>query len=94
MKICSYSKPLFLLVLLLVLFQILRAQRTVKKYTGFTPGILWLDNNGEHINAHGGGFTYHNNTYYWFGEHKIGGKIGNTAQVGIHCYSSLVKTQN
>lgn len=54
----------------------------------FTPGELWLDDKGKHINAHGGGFIFHNNNYYWFGEHKVEGKLGNTAQVGVHCYSS------
>jgi hypothetical protein len=54
----------------------------------FTPGKLWLDNNGEHINAHGGGFLFYNNTYYWFGEHKGSGKLGNRALVGVGVYSS------
>jgi hypothetical protein len=51
-------------------------------------GGLWLDNNGVHINAHGGGMLYQNDTYYWFGEHKTEGKGGNRANVGVHCYSS------
>jgi beta-xylosidase len=59
-----------------------------QKYTTFTPGEIWYDNNGTHINAHGGGILYYNNTYYWFGEHKTEGRAGNTAQVGVHCYSS------
>jgi hypothetical protein len=54
----------------------------------FKPGQIWPDNNGVHINAHGGGILFYNNTYYWFGEHKIEGKKGNNAYVGIHCYSS------
>ncbi|HJP64467.1 MAG TPA: hypothetical protein VJ844_13565, partial [Mucilaginibacter sp.] len=54
----------------------------------FQPGAIWPDNNGVHINAHGGGMLYHDGTYYWFGEHKVEGKKGNSAQVGIHCYSS------
>lgn len=54
----------------------------------FYPGQLWLDNNGVHINAHGGGVLLHENTYYWFGEHKVEGDRGNRAQVGVHCYSS------
>ena len=54
----------------------------------FTPGELWPDNKGVHINAHGGGFLLHNNVYYWYGEHKIAGAEGNRAQVGVHCYSS------
>jgi hypothetical protein len=54
----------------------------------FQPGTLWLDDRGEHINAHGGGILYHNDTYYWFGEHKTEGKGGNVAKVGVSCYSS------
>jgi len=53
-----------------------------------TQGGIWPDNNGVHINAHGGGILYQNGVYYWFGEHKIAGKEGNRAHVGVHCYSS------
>ena len=56
--------------------------------TTFKPGEIWPDNNGVHINAHGGGFLFHDNTYYWFGEHKISGEFGNKSMVGIHAYSS------
>ena len=52
------------------------------------PGELWPDNNGLHINAHGGGMMVYQNKYYWYGEHKIEGEIGNTAQVGVHVYVS------
>lgn len=58
------------------------------KEKAFTPGDLWLDNNNMHINAHGGGILFINNTFYWFGQHMIEGEIGNSAQVGVHCYSS------
>ena len=54
----------------------------------FRPGEIWPDNNGVHINAHGGGILYQDGVYYWFGEHKIEGEIGNTAQVGVRVYSS------
>jgi beta-xylosidase len=54
----------------------------------FTPGEIWLDTDSVHINAHGGGILYINDTYYWFGEHKTEGRKGNTAQVGVRCYSS------
>ena len=57
-------------------------------YDSITPGEIWADNQGIHINAHGGGVMEHQGTYYWYGEHKIEGKLGNTAQVGVHCYSS------
>lgn len=57
-------------------------------YSSFRPGELWLDNNGVHINAHGGGVLFHDGVYYWFGEHKIEGEAGNAAHVGVHAYSS------
>lgn len=49
-------------------------------------GELWPDNNGEHINAHGGGVMYHDGTYYWFGENKC--DTTSSAMVGVMCYSS------
>ena len=58
------------------------------KHTSFRPGEIWTDNNGAHINAHGGGILYDKGTYYWYGEHKVEGDAGNYAQVGVHCYSS------
>jgi hypothetical protein len=54
----------------------------------FRLGETWMDNNGVPINAHGGGVLYHQGRYYWYGEHKVGGRRGNSAQVGVHCYSS------
>ena len=54
----------------------------------FYPTKLWKDNNGLHINAHGGGLLNHKGKYYWFGEHKIAGKAGNKAHVGVHVYTS------
>ncbi|HEY1719175.1 MAG TPA: glycoside hydrolase family 43 protein [Verrucomicrobiae bacterium] len=54
----------------------------------FRPGELWPDNNGVHINAHGGGILFHGGIYFWFGEHKIEGEAGNATHVGVHVYSS------
>ena len=56
--------------------------------TSFIPGELWPDDHGVHINAHGGGILQHNGSYYWYGEHKIEGTAGNSAQVGVHVYVS------
>ncbi len=36
-----------------------------KSEKSFYPGQFWLDNNGVHINAHGGGILYHQNKYFW-----------------------------
>jgi hypothetical protein len=52
--------------------------------THFSPGELWLDNNGVHIDAYGGGIRFHQGIYYWFGEHKIEGKAGKRAFGGVH----------
>ncbi len=54
----------------------------------FFPGKIWLDNHAVHINAHGGGVLEYEGTYYWYGEHKIEGRAGNTAHVGVHVYQS------
>ena len=60
----------------------------MERNKSFRPGELWLDQNGVPINAHGGGVLFHEGVYYWFGEHKVAGPTGNTAQVGVHVYSS------
>jgi hypothetical protein len=68
------------------------------KNTAIHPGKIWKDENGNPINAHGGGVLYYNNTYYWFGEIKKG-KTWRVADVtswedyrvnagGVSCYSS------
>ena len=54
----------------------------------FRPGAIWPDDNGVHLNAHGGGILFHDGIYFWFGEHKIAGEAGNAAHVGVHTYSS------
>ncbi len=75
-------------ILLVILFYssfFITAQTPI---AAFKPGQLWLDNNGVHINAHGGGFLLYNQTYYWFGEHKTSGQEGNTAIFGVRVYSS------
>ncbi len=60
----------------------------IKEYNAFYPSKIWLDNNGRHINAHGAGFIFDGGKYYMFGEHKLGGVLGNMSVVGVHCYSS------
>ena len=49
---------------------------------------LWLDNNGRHINAHGGGIMEYRNVFYWYGEHKDPGPDGKLAYQGVHMYHS------
>ncbi len=71
-----------------IAFLALSCQNDHQSSESFQPGALWPDNNGVHINAHGGGILYHDGKYYWYGEHKIEGKAGNKAHVGVHVYSS------
>lgn len=77
-------KKTFLALALLALAGGARAQTR----TAFEPGQAWPDNKGTHLNAHGGGALYDQGRYYFFGEHKVAGPKGNSAQVGVHCYSS------
>jgi len=64
------------------------AQTNENKNNSIKPGEIWADTDGKHINAHGGGVLFHKGKYYWFGEHKIEGRGGNRAMVGVSCYSS------
>lgn len=78
------NKKFIATIMLLAVFKQLAGQDG----KSFKPGALWFDNNGIHINAHGGGILSHQGKYYWFGEHKTEGRRGNQAWVGVHCYSS------
>lgn len=50
------------------------------------PGEIWPDNNGKHIQAHGGGIIKSGNIYYWYGEERSQGLDTNFRYVS--CYSS------
>ncbi len=65
-----------------------RTKNETSSLASFEPGAIWPDNNGVHINAHGGGILYHDGVYYWYGEHKTEGEAGNRANVGVQVYSS------
>jgi hypothetical protein len=50
------------------------------------PGDPWVDNRGQRIQAHGGGITLWNGTYYWFGEDRTPANDPDKRYVA--CYSS------
>jgi hypothetical protein len=52
------------------------------------PGQIWPDTEGKHINAHGGGIIYFNETYYWFGEYRLARLEKDKSHYGVSCYSS------
>ncbi|XBI65849.1 uncharacterized protein LOC125544937 isoform X2 [Triticum urartu] len=63
----------------------------------FYPGRVWLDTDGNAIQAHGGGILYDHNTatYYWYGENKDGPTYQIHPEgahrvdiIGVSCYSS------
>jgi hypothetical protein len=81
--VLKYGWSLFISSLLIIMSVPALAQQ---KLQGFKPGALWMDDKGNHINAHGGGVLFHDGTYYWFGEHK--GERSNNAYVGVTVYAS------
>lgn len=50
------------------------------------PGAPWTDDHGQRIQAHGGGITYYNRTYYWFGEDRT--PANNPEKNYVACYAS------
>ena len=58
-------------------------------YRSIRPGQVWLDTNGERIQAHGGSVRYEDGIFYWYGENKdhTTGR-DDTWHWGIRCYSS------
>ena len=73
------------------------AQSKTQKNENFQPKEIWNDTDGNPINAHGGGILYHDGTYYWYGEYKVGETVlpadatwerYRTDVTGVSCYSS------
>jgi len=40
------------------------------QYSSIRPGQIWLDTNGNRIQAHGGSIMELDGTFYWYGENK------------------------
>jgi hypothetical protein len=51
-----------------------------------SPGRVWLDDRGQHIQAHGGAILKLGDTFYWFGEDRS--KDNDPAKRYVGCYSS------
>ena len=58
------------------------------KYNSFKPGEVWLDTNGNRIQAHGGSVIYIDGTYYFYGENKE--KTDGKTEYGIGALSATV----
>jgi hypothetical protein len=65
-------------------------------HTEHKNGDIWLDIDGEPIQAHGGGMLLHQGVYYWYGENKDsenavgaeGALLDRVDVIGVSCYSS------
>jgi hypothetical protein len=73
--------------LLIVVFNVLiHTQSFAQKQNVIQPGELWPDNQGHHIQAHGGGIIKIGSTYYWYGEERS--KDLDTNYRYVSCYAS------
>ncbi|MEZ2336387.1 family 43 glycosylhydrolase [Mucilaginibacter sp. RCC_168] len=59
---------------------------SAQQLTKVSPGGVWPDDKGEHIQAHGGGIIKVKDTYYWYGEERRQGLDSNKRYVS--CYTS------
>ncbi|WP_346618480.1 family 43 glycosylhydrolase [Blastococcus montanus] len=58
-------------------------------HSSIRPGQVWLDTNGNRIQAHGGSILHVDGTFYWYGENKERSTPGSGIwHWGIRCYSS------
>lgn len=72
--------------LLLLACGLLPAAMMAQKKHVIKPGAVWPDQQGNHIQAHGGGIIKLGNTYYWYGEQRSRGQDTNYRYVS--CYAS------
>jgi hypothetical protein len=66
-------------LLLLFVYQVLAG-------SSILSGVAWFDDQGNRIEAHGGGWLLVGKTYYWYGESQKTSSLNNH---GVNCYSSV-----
>jgi len=71
--------------ILFILSALMLTMTASAQITEFKPGQEWLDNNGKHINAHGGNLLKVGKTWYWYGENRPTGRGG---QLGVALFTS------
>ena len=77
---------LFFLLLISLILSISACKN--EKYSHFASEKLWVDINGNQINAHGGSILKFEGFYYWFGTYLIERSKKDESDEGISCYSS------
>lgn len=80
-------------ILYLILF-LLAAHISSLYAQKFTPGAIWKDTDGVHINAHGGGILLHNGIYYWYGTHMHENTAAALKGVGVYSSANLYDWKN
>ena len=58
------------------------------KYNSIRPGQVWLDTNGNRIQAHGGSIIYVDGVYYWYGP-PAKTRSGTGASAAMHPRTSI-----
>lgn len=65
------------------------ADVATSEHGNILPGQQWRDTDGIPINAHGFCVLFHEETYYWYGSHKIAGlNEEEKNEAGVRCYVS------
>lgn len=85
--ISNFRKFCFFIVTALYMLTSISANGQDRVHS-FKPGQIWPDNEGKHINAHGGAIIYYNDFYYWFGEYRLPRLEKDKSRYGVSCYSS------
>jgi hypothetical protein len=82
-----HFRPLKLILVVTLLF-VCTSSYSQLLVRSIKPGQIWPDNQGRHVNAHGGGIIFFNDTYYWFGEYYLQRLEKDKSNYGVSCYSS------
>ena len=57
-------------------------------FASFRSGEIWLDTDGNPIDAHGGGFLLDGGVYYWYGSARNGMSPPCCLDRGVNLYTS------
>ena len=77
---------IFLPVLKLCVAAVVFSCLTAPAAETISPGAVWPDDRGQHIQAHGGGMLKLGDTFYWFGEDRS--RDNQPGRCYVSCYSS------
>ena len=88
MKTISYLMRFGLVILCLLAMKEIQGRSSAKRFgpDSIKPYEIWPDQDGNHIQAHGGGIIRIKKTYYWYGEQR--GKGLDPKYRYVSCYSS------